>query len=762
MEKTREELEERLMTPSLMWSDQSYLLEKFLQEYTLPQVIRVVQGHDSGTDITSLSHDEVLILHGLTKARILAGEDGHGHAIAIRLDSPHKLQLLPLLGDCQYRSCGIEELSSVFPKVKYVQVLQGHQDRNNDSDSTSNGEIFEVLNVDKRNKRAKVKVLATGRTQMMSFKCEAVFTPVLDGKAGYFAKDLESHFDLPVRVRLLKIKDEAANLEGTEEDDPSGLLPGNVDVTIVEETEDILVVATTAGENVRCKFCYEIPRDLQVTVQTVAQSFREQNGDYYQNLVAKFDQLSASNFPKSGYFTRRGTIIGHRYETIEKLFNSRPEGNAGTGRVEGNSSPALPPRNYQPARSKCTSLSSKLNWSKRNRSVKEKEKLKPSNHLKPRSASAPVDPDNLKMRPRMSPKLPPRIRFVPKEPSSVNNELLNNSVSSITTSKAVPGSLPGVLNLSEGEELLGTKHLAPTSEDTDGSPSIPNVPGSSHKHGALKPGSIPTSHLSELPRKDPGGSQSVPLSTSERSHLCLPQVSNRQPGVSPKLPRRPPSIHTKPIRSSTVIDKKNTPSPSKVHFSNESDGCSDILPKLPLRQHSIRVSPVGSPTNTHEHSDTRPSKQRLLEETESNSDYLVPLDIFDSQTNRPPLESRIKNCPAVIDNELGEDIYEEVKYLGHRNGGSSGSGGDMEGPYVNISKVPSDLSCLTVKKVSQLLRDLNMGCYVVTFEEELIDGGLLGKLNKDDLESLNVKSFHITKLLEFIRGWRPKQHYSNM
>lgn len=748
MEKPREEG----LIKSLIWSDQSYLLEEFLHEYTLPQVIRVTQGYESGADITSLSYGEVLVLHCLTKTRILAGEDGHGHATAIPLDSPHKLQVLPLLGD---KSCGVEELSSVFPKVKYVQVLQGDRDERNDSDPASDGDIYEILNVDNRNKRAKVKVLATGRTQTLSFKCKALFTPLLDGKAAYFAKDLESHFGFPVRVRLLNTEDnESAKTGGTEDDDLSGLLPGNVDVTVVEETDDIFVVATTAGDNVRCKFCYEVPRKLQVRVQTVDQTFREQNEDYCQKLVATFDRLT-SNLPKPGHFTRRGTIIGHSYEAIEKLFHNRPKGYG----AKGNNSPALPPRNYPPSSSKCTSLSSEQNSSmQRNRSVKNKE-LKRVSPLKPRSASAPVDPDTLKMRPRMSPKLPPRTRFVPKEPSSVNNEPISVPRRTISKDRL---SYPGVLNLSKREESLRSKHLAASelqtlsSENSAGSPSIPNVLESPYKHGALKAGSIPTSHLSEFPSKDPGGSQTIPLSTSERSHSY--PVSDRQlpADAPPKLPRRPPSIRKKPIRSSMVIHEKSTPSPSKEHFSNQSDECSDIPPKLPLRQPRIRASPMGSPTNTHEQSETRFSRQQFSEETKGNNDYLVPMDIFDSQTNSPAPESRTKNCPAVIDNELGEDIYEEVNFLEHRNRGSSGSGGDIEGGYVNISKVPMDLSCLTVKEVSQLLEDLHMECYVETFEEELIDGGLLGKLKKDDLESLNVKSFHITKLLEFISGWRPK------
>lgn len=81
---------------------------------------------------------------------------------------------------------------------------------------------------------------------------------------------------------------------------------------------------------------------------------------------------------------------------------------------------------------------------------------------------------------------------------------------------------------------------------------------------------------------------------------------------------------------------------------------------------------------------------------------------------------------------------------------------DKQAIYEAIARYPQDLTGLSVTEVSKLLRYLNLNDYVETFENELMDGKLLSSLDKETLESLNMKPFHCKKLLDFIGGWRPK------
>lgn len=72
-----------------------------------------------------------------------------------------------------------------------------------------------------------------------------------------------------------------------------------------------------------------------------------------------------------------------------------------------------------------------------------------------------------------------------------------------------------------------------------------------------------------------------------------------------------------------------------------------------------------------------------------------------------------------------------------------------------MTKFPNDLSGLSVEDVSELLRSLHMDCYVGMFVEEMVDGEMLLNMDQESLESLNMKAFHVKKLMKFIEGWRP-------
>ncbi|XP_028412276.1 uncharacterized protein LOC114535092 [Dendronephthya gigantea] len=77
--------------------------------------------------------------------------------------------------------------------------------------------------------------------------------------------------------------------------------------------------------------------------------------------------------------------------------------------------------------------------------------------------------------------------------------------------------------------------------------------------------------------------------------------------------------------------------------------------------------------------------------------------------------------------------------------------------YQELAKYPLDLSDLGVAGVGRLLRNLGMEMYVERFKAEMIDGKILAELDKENLQSLDVSTFHITKLLKFIGGWRPNK-----
>ena len=69
--------------------------------------------------------------------------------------------------------------------------------------------------------------------------------------------------------------------------------------------------------------------------------------------------------------------------------------------------------------------------------------------------------------------------------------------------------------------------------------------------------------------------------------------------------------------------------------------------------------------------------------------------------------------------------------------------------------IPKDLASLSVEGVGRILASLNMACYTNKFQEEQIDGEMLMELDEDGLKSLDLKPFHVVKLVKVISGWRP-------
>ena len=69
--------------------------------------------------------------------------------------------------------------------------------------------------------------------------------------------------------------------------------------------------------------------------------------------------------------------------------------------------------------------------------------------------------------------------------------------------------------------------------------------------------------------------------------------------------------------------------------------------------------------------------------------------------------------------------------------------------------IPKDLASLSVQGVGRVLASLNMACYINKFQEEQIDGEILMELDEGELKSLDLKPFHVVKLVKVISGWRP-------
>ena len=192
---------------ALAWSDDSYLLAEFLTEFPLPQVVKIVRGHDGTmTNSPTLGFGEVLTFHALRQSRTLVGEDKSGSEIAVALNYPDEFQILPQTSDCKLDSCGVTDLVSFYQTIKYLEVIQAHYGTGDDLDSTAQGELLEIRDIIKPQKPDKAKVhvcnLQSEQKSTFTYACSARFRPLLDWKK-YKAHELKTHqYGFPIRVRF--------------------------------------------------------------------------------------------------------------------------------------------------------------------------------------------------------------------------------------------------------------------------------------------------------------------------------------------------------------------------------------------------------------------------------------------------------------------------------------------------------------------------------------------------------------------------------
>lgn len=594
-------------------------------------------------------------------------------------------------------------------------MLQENNSADNKTGSTKEGERFEILNVDKRNNKAKVKNLENDQTSTLSGKCSATFTPLLDWR-NYSARDLKSQFGFPTRVRLEN--------RGNRTEEEESLVSSTTDLTIVNEIEEVLVVASTLG-SLEFKFCYEIPRDLPVKV-TVAKGFLKGDG-IYKEVLAKLnktlDQSKLLNIQQSSLIKLRNAITEYKYESNKDLFLDVEEQRTMKS-VEENTLQNLSPTKSHLSSSKRFSarppvMPKKHVLKPRSQSVIDDQNSKSAGVFKPRSLSVPVDLGNQK---NVPPVIPPKVllrpKNVPKEPSNIQY-------------KERAADHPGCADVTDPESPSRQPTLLATSLNH----LSPNEVGE-YKHNSESP---------RDPARDP------PVNSSELDPRNVPEKTRKLLSVPTLEVSVPPSKDPKGSQSTAAFSCVR----SSLHPMKVSDGSTNVPPALPPRQPSIS-----------KRSKSKPLPVRSMNEIEEN-EYLLPSEILWPQTSFCPHDVGNKTNSSNMDNNLGDSIYEEVSFSEHSKDNvnyenssvtrdSQGPEQDMESRYVNVSKIPQDLSCLSVKDVAQLLRNLHMECYIKRFEEEMIDGHLLKNLKEDDLLSLKMSSFHVTKLTEFIKGWRPK------
>ena len=117
--------EEKAIT-DVKWSDLSLPLSRFVDEYTMPQIIQIVDGYYSEEDDNSLSSGQIMKVHCLKTITNVCGVDQNGDSILAPLNTPQKVLLRPVNHDHLYET--VSDLVRAKPFPKFVEVVRGYYD----------------------------------------------------------------------------------------------------------------------------------------------------------------------------------------------------------------------------------------------------------------------------------------------------------------------------------------------------------------------------------------------------------------------------------------------------------------------------------------------------------------------------------------------------------------------------------------------------------------------------------------------------------
>ena len=166
-------------------------------------------------------------------------------------------------------------------------------------------------------------------------------------------------------------------------------------------------------------------------------------------------------------------------------------------------------------------------------------------------------------------------------------------------------------------------------------------------------------------------------------------------------------------------------------------------------------------------SDSRSPHRNAKQALQDNSSYSnhIPgpgnqyVNISDAQAsnnNRPMTAPKAVVTPTVHHEYQYQNSFSMVD-LSSKNNNNDVTKLSMTSHYHSMEDIPSELDSLSVEQVCECLSHLNMEMYIKEFRRQQVDGNLLRGLNENLLQKdFNFTEFNASKLMRFVRGWRPR------
>lgn len=797
------------MIHSVSASGTSYSLRDFVEKFTLPQLVKVLEGYYDELQRTTIGAGTIYKLLTIESVETVLCEDAEGeesriplgYACAVERVAEEKFQ----------QKLSFQDLISDSAAAKFVRVIETDP---NFETVIKNGD---KLKIEKRKSRenfvAFKKVSDKGKPLLkVPASCQAKFQALWDGEELPLAKFVKKN-KLPVFVSFIDANtnedtSEKEEVRGPSKRDSNPVLPEGV-VKLKGILAESFVTAITEG--VTSKFSFPktlpisvvpvtmkaIPKSSDVPLQFTSNQTNEASNDIKEFLddeiqyedMSGFKTLPGSPLPKKGVTFKGNSEISGKYMTIAQF------GQGGLGARHNTYTPA-PSKAVH--RSKSVTLPGKgtvllqrtvsevqlqtnfmdseehvydfLNFSappeevEHNPSLMGRRKSDPSTHQ--------VSKQNLN-----------KLLHV-KDQSSDDPESCQHKVEmvSLQISKTSP-----TLKLCTKMKTFGRKENVAETE---------SAPDDAHDFffqscasESLNTNLLPQTTTSLAKKLLFYGSEETESETTvalNQNILLEPKVTRSSGDALPPLP----SIHGS-CSGGFQLSSGDLPVGTKAESNGRRSVIStkalptgtnkkESLPEPPQRSDKDTNSKiqqqgaVKSDTSTcRTGKDPPPRPPRIKQTGEVLSPEVpekatnVPGDKVASLKGRQPVPSpRVKPRSFSKTSPTNEQKLQVASGIAHdtaskpETGLGSSTSERLQSTVKDVSKtsfiIPEDLSTLRVSEVLECLKSLNMQQFEKIFNERQVDGIMLVCLDEEALESFGMDRFHRLKLLKVIAGWRPQ------
>ena len=242
------------MFENIVWSDKSFTLREFVDNFSLPQLVQVENGIYSEDEAKTLSAGQILTLHFTKKTDKVVAKATGTKQFFIPVNCPCKVEILPTICEDMYYSVqDIVEATS----IQFIRVVHDSPP----SFRLKAGDILQLKNTVEENHGKFIECEFQDKTRdlvRLPLEFKAAFEPLASTKEYHFQEVL-TLFKFPVRVKFISgditIQDVNSEVD----------LPSLGSVLLKEIHEESTVICTSrADDNVAVLM---IPTDLEVSVR---------------------------------------------------------------------------------------------------------------------------------------------------------------------------------------------------------------------------------------------------------------------------------------------------------------------------------------------------------------------------------------------------------------------------------------------------------------------------------------------------------------